>query len=246
MRGFNKLGVYVWQFKCLISCMHEGLLNFKWQYTVPCNKSSLFQPDLLAFIRHRRYLWVFPARFSSWPLWLGLDLVWRQSNDQWWLSFSQEQELCILRFRQSERQFIAKISFVYECFCQLYFESSSQAIKRLQVLQGCCRDCLLARCSRMADQAKELALQDLRKRLVDHKEIEARVKAIREQVKSAKVEFEKTEDDLKALQSVGQIVGEVLRQLDEGRCESKYLSHFFRIEIGSCDRFVSISVKGVS
>lgn len=71
----------------------------------------------------------------------------------------------------------------------------------------------------MADQAKDSALQDLRKRLVDHKEIEARVKSIREQVKASKVEFDKTEDDLKALQSVGQIVGEVLRQLDEGRCK---------------------------
>ncbi len=72
----------------------------------------------------------------------------------------------------------------------------------------------------MADQVRESALQDLRKRLVDHKEIEARVKSIREQVKASKVEFDKTEDDLKALQSVGQIVGEVLRQLDEGRCRA--------------------------
>ncbi|KAG5462904.1 MAG: P-loop containing nucleoside triphosphate hydrolase protein, partial [Olpidium bornovanus] len=31
--------------------------------------------------------------------------------------------------------------------------------------------------------------------------------------------FEKTEDDMKALQSVGQIVGEVLKQLDEERCK---------------------------
>ena len=31
--------------------------------------------------------------------------------------------------------------------------------------------------------------------------------------------YDKTEDDLKALQSVGQIIGEVLRQLDDERCE---------------------------
>jgi 26S proteasome regulatory subunit T4 len=31
--------------------------------------------------------------------------------------------------------------------------------------------------------------------------------------------FEKTEDDIKALQSVGQIIGEVLKQLDEERCK---------------------------
>jgi len=33
-----------------------------------------------------------------------------------------------------------------------------------------------------------------------------------------KKDYDKTEDDLKALQSVGQIIGEVLRQLDEERC----------------------------
>lgn len=43
--------------------------------------------------------------------------------------------------------------------------------------------------------------------------------AVRENVKAARKEFDKTEDDLKALQSVGQIIGEVLRQLDSERCE---------------------------
>ena len=41
---------------------------------------------------------------------------------------------------------------------------------------------------------------------------------MRTEVKVVKKEFDKTEDDLKALQSVGQIIGEVLRQLDEERC----------------------------
>jgi 26S proteasome regulatory subunit T4 len=43
--------------------------------------------------------------------------------------------------------------------------------------------------------------------------------SVRENVKAARKEFDKTEDDLKALQSVGQIIGEVLRQLDSERCE---------------------------
>jgi 26S proteasome regulatory subunit T4 len=34
-------------------------------------------------------------------------------------------------------------------------------------------------------------------------------------------QFNKSEDDIKALQSVGQIIGSVLKQLDEDRC--KYL-----------------------
>lgn len=37
-------------------------------------------------------------------------------------------------------------------------------------------------------------------------------------MKDTKKQFDKTEDDLKALQSMGQIIGEVLRQLDEERC----------------------------
>jgi hypothetical protein len=49
-------------------------------------------------------------------------------------------------------------------------------------------------------------------------ELDARVRALREEVKKTRKEFDKTEDDLKALQSVGQIIGEVLRQLDDERC----------------------------
>ncbi len=31
-------------------------------------------------------------------------------------------------------------------------------------------------------------------------------------------DFDKSEDDIKALQSVGQIIGEVMKQLDDERC----------------------------
>jgi hypothetical protein len=40
-------------------------------------------------------------------------------------------------------------------------------------------------------------------------------------VKETKKTFDKTEDDLKALQSMGQIIGEVLRQLDDEKCASR-------------------------
>lgn len=43
------------------------------------------------------------------------------------------------------------------------------------------------------------------------------VRAAREDIKTLKKVYNKTEDDLKALQSVGQIIGEVLRQLDAER-----------------------------
>ncbi len=46
------------------------------------------------------------------------------------------------------------------------------------------------------------------------------VLTVREDLKEFSKDFEKSEDDLKSLQSgVGQIVGEVLRQLTEDKCE---------------------------
>jgi 26S proteasome regulatory subunit T4 len=38
-------------------------------------------------------------------------------------------------------------------------------------------------------------------------------------LKDLEKEYEKTEDDIKAVQSVGQIIGEVMKQLDDERCE---------------------------
>ena len=40
---------------------------------------------------------------------------------------------------------------------------------------------------------------------------------VRQEKKDVDVQFEKSENDLKALQSVGQIVGEVLKQLTEDK-----------------------------
>lgn len=37
-------------------------------------------------------------------------------------------------------------------------------------------------------------------------------------------QYQKSEDDIKALQSVGQIVGEVLKQIDDDKC--KELNYF--------------------
>ena len=39
-------------------------------------------------------------------------------------------------------------------------------------------------------------------------------------IKDLEKDFAKTEDDIKAVQSVGQIIGEVLKQLDDERCMS--------------------------
>ena len=56
------------------------------------------------------------------------------------------------------------------------------------------------------------------------------VRSLRDSVKVLKKEYDKTEDDLKSLQSVGQIIGEVLRQLDDERCEC----HAAVCECGVC------------
>ena len=45
--------------------------------------------------------------------------------------------------------------------------------------------------------------------------------AVRTNIKNFEDDYEKSENDIKALQSVGQIVGEVTRQLDEERCRAR-------------------------
>jgi len=45
-------------------------------------------------------------------------------------------------------------------------------------------------------------------------------------LKDLEADFAKTEEDIKAVQSVGQIIGEVMKQLDDERCECHWLSSF--------------------
>lgn len=70
-----------------------------------------------------------------------------------------------------------------------------------------------------AADRKEQAISEYRQKVLSYAELEASTKRLRETCKEVKKEYEKTEEDLKALQSVGQIIGEVLRQLDDERCE---------------------------
>lgn len=62
---------------------------------------------------------------------------------------------------------------------------------------------------------RETVLGGYRKKLQEHREVEARLKEAREQLKELNNNYEKSENNLKALQSVGQIVGEILKQLTE-------------------------------
>lgn len=42
---------------------------------------------------------------------------------------------------------------------------------------------------------------------------------VRLNIRTLGTDYDKTEDDMKALQSVGQVIGEILKQLDEERCK---------------------------
>lgn len=69
-----------------------------------------------------------------------------------------------------------------------------------------------------SDQERDHALQALRAKLIESREWESKLKALRLEIKGLEKDFNQTEENIKALQSVGQIIGEVLKQLDEERC----------------------------
>ncbi|KAH8239254.1 hypothetical protein KR032_002365 [Drosophila birchii] len=63
------------------------------------------------------------------------------------------------------------------------------------------------------DDERVKALTAYRTKLLEHREIEGRLKALRDKHKVINAVYEKSEEDLKALQSVGQMLGEILKQL---------------------------------
>jgi 26S proteasome regulatory subunit T4 len=71
----------------------------------------------------------------------------------------------------------------------------------------------------MSDPEREHALEEYKQKLLESREWEAKLKALRLEIKDLQHDFDVSEDNIKALQSVGQIIGEVLKQLDEERCK---------------------------
>jgi 26S proteasome regulatory subunit T4 len=69
------------------------------------------------------------------------------------------------------------------------------------------------------EEERQTALNSYRSKLIESREWEAKLKNLRLEIKDLQKEFDRTEENIKALQSVGQIIGEVLKQLDEERCE---------------------------
>lgn len=70
-----------------------------------------------------------------------------------------------------------------------------------------------------SDEERQKALDSYRAKLLESREWEAKLKSLRLEIKDLQREFDRTEDNIKALQSVGQIIGEVLKQLDDERCK---------------------------
>ena len=67
------------------------------------------------------------------------------------------------------------------------------------------------------DEERQRALAALKNKLIEHVQWESRLKELRIGIKDQEKEFQKTENDIKALQSIGQIIGEVLKELDRDR-----------------------------
>ncbi|CAE6463726.1 unnamed protein product [Rhizoctonia solani] len=65
------------------------------------------------------------------------------------------------------------------------------------------------------DERKKTALIAYRNKMRDHDKMSENLKKLRFTGKDLEKEFAKTEEDIKAIQSVGQIIGEVLKQLDD-------------------------------
>jgi len=83
---------------------------------------------------------------------------------------------------------------------------------------------------------KEQALANYRDTIRKHRRLETQMRHAREQKEVIEKKYNKSEDDLKALQSVGQIIGEVLRQLTEEK---------FIVKASSGPRYVVGCRRGV-
>jgi 26S proteasome regulatory subunit T4 len=74
-----------------------------------------------------------------------------------------------------------------------------------------------------SDPEREQALAAFKQKLIESREWETKLKNLRLEIKELQKEYDQTEENIKALQSVGQIIGEVLKQLDDERCASHVL-----------------------
>ncbi|KAH3902373.1 26S protease subunit RPT4 [Saccharomycodes ludwigii] len=64
-------------------------------------------------------------------------------------------------------------------------------------------------------EAKNKALSAFKKKLLEHRRYDDQLKQRRNHIRDLEKEYEKTENDIKALQSIGQLIGEVMKELSE-------------------------------
>jgi len=60
-------------------------------------------------------------------------------------------------------------------------------------------------------------------RLKENKELEAKLKTLRVESNTMSKQVEKLEDNLKAIQNTGQLIGEILKKIDVEKC--KHIRH---------------------
>eukprot|EP00595_Chromulina_sp_UTEXLB2642_P003111 CAMPEP_0196764512 /NCGR_PEP_ID=MMETSP1095-20130614/6347_1 /TAXON_ID=96789 ORGANISM="Chromulina nebulosa, Strain UTEXLB2642" /NCGR_SAMPLE_ID=MMETSP1095 /ASSEMBLY_ACC=CAM_ASM_000446 /LENGTH=390 /DNA_ID=CAMNT_0042120365 /DNA_START=35 /DNA_END=1207 /DNA_ORIENTATION=+ len=65
------------------------------------------------------------------------------------------------------------------------------------------------------NEERQKLIKEYRNKLKEHADIDANLKKIRQDVKELLKEFERTEEDLKAIQTVGMLIGDVLRRVDD-------------------------------
>lgn len=64
-------------------------------------------------------------------------------------------------------------------------------------------------------EAHEKALSLFKRKLLEHRRYDDQLKQRRQDIRELEKQYEKTEQDIKALQSIGQLVGEVMKELSE-------------------------------
>lgn len=69
------------------------------------------------------------------------------------------------------------------------------------------------------DPERQHEIDNYLKALRESRESESRLKELRFELRELSQKYDQSERGLQALQSVGQIIGEVLKQLDEERCK---------------------------
>ncbi|OBA28121.1 26S proteasome subunit P45 [Hanseniaspora valbyensis NRRL Y-1626] len=64
-----------------------------------------------------------------------------------------------------------------------------------------------------AKRTKEISILNLKKKILQHQKQDEKLKSLRIELRDLEKSFEKTEYDIKALQSIGQLIGEIMKEL---------------------------------